>query len=446
LLYTAIWKVLEMGTETTEEDDSGNHEIVIPDGLVRATIFLPLRDPLPLPEGKYLLLGDELPELAGKPVLVEAEDGGVVGVPNSEGLAPIEVRLWRIEDVAAKQPGTWATARACAASGLVAQQWDVPESATTGSTVQIVVQVTFLIRKSGDTLQGAILEQGLEFVQRLQTAYNMIVGGPPAELLTQEQLPFLVPVIVSPGPPRPLRPGKVQMLAPLPMATTMERFEFSHLTPKQLLSEEKAGQVLTAAGALPLQPALPVQQLRTDARVQLHRYGNYRQSIIASAAAAESFVSTIYEMMMWEEGVSPAKAAQRLSRVESILKRTKREMSSRLGGTWDENRPGPVADWNTNILKVRNAIVHAGHVATRPEALRALDSLNAFVALFADRFAVRTVQRKLPKTAILSVPRSSFERRRAWSEILQKLSDQNYGAWWHSFRAWQWEMESQLGQ
>lgn len=435
-----------MDTGTIDEEDGGNNKIVITDGLARATIFLPLRDPLPLPEGKYILLGDELPELAGKPVLVEAEDGGVVAVPNSEGRAPIEIRLWRIEDVAAEQSETFAAARACAASGLVAQQWALPESATRGSTVQLVVQGTFLIRKTGDTLQGAILEQGLEFVQRLQTAYNMIVGGPPAELLTQEQLPFLVPVVVSPGPPQPLRPGNVQMIAPLPMATTMERFEFSHLTSKQLLSEEEAGRIVMAAGALPLQPALPVQQFRTDARVQLHRYGNYRQSIIASAAAAESFVSTIYEMMMWEEGVSPATAAQRVSRVESILKRTKREMSSRLGGMWDENRPGPVADWNTYILKVRNAIVHTGHAATRPEALRALESLNAFVGLFADRFAVRTVQRKLPKTAILSVPKSSFERRHAWSEVLQKLSDQNYGAWWHSFRVWQWELESQLGQ
>lgn len=434
-----------MDNESTDEEGSGNSKIVIPDGLARATIFLPIRDSLPLPEGKYLLLGDELPELAGKPVLVEAEEGGMVAVPNSEGRSPIEVRLWRIEDVAEEKHGTWAATRACAASGLVARQWAVPESAATGRTVRLVVQVTLLIRKTEDTLQGAILEQGLEVVQRLQTAYNMIVGGPPAELLTQEQLPFLVPVVVSPGPPQPLCPGNVQMLAPLPMATTMERFEFSYPTPEQLISSEEAGHVVMAAGALPLQPALPLQQFRTDARVQLHRYGNYRQSIIASAAAAESFVSTIYEMMMWEEGLSPATAAQRLSRVEGIVKRTKREMSSRLGGTWDENRPGPVADWDTYIVKVRNAIVHAGHVATRPEALRALESLNAFVALFADRFAVRTVQRKLPKTAILSVPRSSFEKRHAWSKVLQELSDQHYGAWWHGFRVWQCELESQLG-
>jgi hypothetical protein len=433
-------------TEREAIDDQGNidSEILIPEGLARATIFLPLRDPLPLPEGRYLLVGDELPELAGTPIFVEADDGELMAVPNSEGHAPIEIRFWRLEEIAAEHPGLQAAARACVASGLVAQRWDVPESAVTQKTVQVVVQITFLVQKIGNTMHGPILEQGLDLVQRLQTTYNMIVGGAPAELLTQEQLPFLVPVVVSPGPPQPLRPGNLQMFAPLPMATTVERFDFSALTFTEMLSEDEARRIVLGAGSLPLQPALPVHQFRTDARVQLHRYGNYRQSIIASAAAAESLASTIYEMLIWEEGGSPATAADRFSRGEGILKRTKREMSSRLGGTWDEKRPGPVSDWSTNILKVRNAIVHLGHPATRIESIRALESLNAFVALFADRFATPAVLRKFPKTAILSVPRASFESRFAWSEAIQSLSDQNYGEWWYSFREWQLELDSHL--
>ena len=53
-------------------------------------------------------------------------------------------------------------------------------------------------------------------------------------------------------------------------------------------------------------------------------------------------------------------AAALLSNREGILTVVRREFPPRLHGSWNENRPGPVADWVANLVHVRNGVVHAG--------------------------------------------------------------------------------------
>jgi hypothetical protein len=189
-------------------------------------------------------------------------------------------------------------------------------------------------------------------------------------------------------------------------------------------------------GVLPILQALPFFQFRTDARIELHRYGNYRQSIIASAAAAENLILTVLELLLWEEGMSPVQAVVKVGRIESILKRLKREMAPRLKGSWSEKDTGAVQDWHLNVLRVRNAVVHVGHEATRREALSALTALNSLVGHFADRFAVPEIQAKYPKTVILSLGQDSLARRHAWTSTLDSLSQAHAWEWRAEFGVW----------
>lgn len=147
-------------------------------------------------------------------------------------------------------------------------------------------------------------------------------------------------------------------------------------------------------------------------------------------------MTSILELMLWDEGATAAQGAGILGARDGIFVRTRRELSSRLGGTWDHTRAGPVQNWREKILRLRNTIVHSGHTATRVEALAALDALNELVVFIADRLSGQKVRAKYLRTIVLSVGQSSLSKRDAWTSRLEKMVKENEGKWRFEFLQW----------
>lgn len=415
----------------------------IPDGLARATIFLPVRDVIGVPECKLLFLGEAaFGELAGQLVM-----SGDTPVPGSEGLTPIWVEFWRIEDSESPDPRLKAAATAYRRSTYcpaALRQTEPPDRTRVDSehvSTTLVIGVTLLVRSrdGGRDIEGGdILGRALECVGRQQTAYAMVVPGPAVEILTLEQLPPLVPVIFSPGPPAPIAPGNVTLFGTKPFPSSM-RFNWP-----DLLDEAGIHQLVLTTGYITAVHWLPSFQFRNDAQIQLHRYGNYRQSVIASAAAAESFVLPLLELLLWEEGQSPGAAAGIVGARDGILRIVRRELPPRLKGSWNEQRPGPMKSWIDDVLRIRNAIVHGGREATRQEALAALDAVHTLVGFIADRFAEPRVQKLYPKTIIVSVGKMTLEKRQAWSKELEQLRAEHEKDWRAEFLTWRIDLVNEL--
>jgi hypothetical protein len=354
-------------------------QVPLPDGLARATVFMPLPDPLGIPEGRYLLIGDpEFDELVGEPVVV-----GDVALKNTEGRTPIELEVWRIDSTESAPPAINAAHKAYQRSRFHLQEADSqPESESSKILVTtVVVGVTIIVRVATAIPTGDPVGRAIEIIQRLQLGYLTSVGGPPIERLSLERLPVLIPLVSSPGPPAPPSPGNVGMFFTRPYPSSPD---FSW----PLLADQQIHQVFANTGFAPFMIGRPFFEFRNDAQVQLHRYGNYRQSVIATAAACENLVLTLIELLLWEEGVDPPDAIPVVASRDGIVRITARELPPRLRGVWNPNLPGPIKNWRDQIVKQRNAVVHGGQDVQRNEALAALsatEGLLEFIGVNHDR-------------------------------------------------------------
>lgn len=420
-------------------------------GLIDATVFLAFKDDIGVSDGKYLLIGDkEFQELDGKPIRINGVD-----FPGTEGHTPMILNLRRVSigrpvtpafGAAHKAWEMWnhENGRPMQSSGdhLNGSLHVQGESAQASGDMQVVLvaEVTVMIPCLNGSLVGDVIARSIEVVQRLQISTISLGGGIALELLTLEQLPPAVHVVLS-GKSNNEPLVQTILVSPHPLSSSKA------LGVQKFYEEGHAQQILYGMGMAPLmEREIPYFEFRNDAFVQLYRYGNYRQSIVSTSAGAESFLNNILELLMWEEGQTASEAAVVMGGATGILTRCKRHLPGRLKGAWDHTRPGPIKCWSDDILKVRNRIVHAAYAPSRKEAIDALAALDQLVAFIADRFAEDPVRGKYPRSIILSVGQSSLEKRGVWTNQLKSLQENHAHEWRLEFRNWSLALVDELSR
>ena len=103
---------------------------------------------------------------------------------------------------------------------------------------------------------------------------------------------------------------------------------------------------------------------------------------------------TTLAAMLWEEGLAPADAAEYWG-TSSVTRRIKRLYANRLGGNWDLEGTGPVANWRRQIADVRNSAIHTGREVTSAEVNAAGVAAGALTTFRAQRILANW--RKYPK-------------------------------------------------
>lgn len=99
-----------------------------------------------------------------------------------------------------------------------------------------------------------------------------------------------------------------------------------------------------------------------------HSVGDRRASVLSLAIMCELLLDSTLAAMLWEEGQSPAGAAQVWADMSSITGRVKSLYAGRLGGSWHVDSDGPVGRWRKHIVDVRNSVIHSGRTPSEPEA------------------------------------------------------------------------------
>jgi hypothetical protein len=249
----------------------------------------------------------------------------------------------------------------------------------------------------------------------------------PMTILTQERLPFVVPVVA-----RNAQDVGTDQSAPVTLLAT--RPDVPHLQPEPFTDEEmrflhKAlGRVAGGAFSAHL-------DMHRETHVALDRQGDHRLAALLSGIAAESLLDELMLHLMWEEGLTPEQAARNWG--EGLDFRVRTELPRRLGGSWDVTRRGPIGVWSQDVAALRHRVVHAAYIPSVEEAQGSFRGLNGLVTHLCDRLARPEVLKSYPRTAVVLAGEGGLHRRGAYKRRIRDLeTDPNEVPWNETFYRW----------
>lgn len=195
------------------------------------------------------------------------------------------------------------------------------------------------------------------------------------------------------------------------------------LTPEALAGE--ALEVLAVAADV-LERGAPFAayaDLRRELAVQLHHDGNDRVAVVMAATAAEVLLDTVLLHLLWQEHADPGDAARVFDRSTRHQARVTTYLPARLGGDWVANGEGAVGRYFARVANLRNRVVHTGLVPSRKEALAAEAAVSDLESFVADRLVADENRNRYPRTALALMGRPGMEGRDAFTRHIQELGD-----------------------
>lgn len=398
------------------------------DALVLAYFFLPLPDPLGLPDG--FIVEFVRPESMAEWVArhdVDDQHG-----PPAE-LLTASLRFWR-----AKVPAETATLDLLASVAEKAlPDLRLPKRSIADDSAQVdrtVVEMVVPVSDSEDGVSDAF-DEGLQMLRDFQRAYY-IARRIPLRLVTREQLPVFVPFgvrrVSAEGDEWP--DGLSVMLLHQNLHAEVRDEEIDVGEGQRLhraIEMQSVRRVFT-----------PFLDLRREADVALRRDGDTRACVIFAGSAAELLLDDLLAHLLWEEGLRPEQAVSVFEGV-GVIARVRTEYHGRLRGAgWSLHDTGPVRAWNDRLAAARHRAVHAGYEPTLDEAYAAFDALNGLERFVGDRLADQRVLRTYPRTAMAYLGDEGLRRRGAWSARMRRLAhDPSEPGWVGTFLRWRAAMD-----
>jgi hypothetical protein len=284
-------------------------------------------------------------------------------------------------------------------------------------------------------LQDAVsdaFDRGLQYVRDVQRAYYT-VRRKPVRLVAREALPLMVPLGI-----RRLVDDEGE---PLPFRAPLSAF-FLHMnvTARDDDLDQEQLDVLSAAMRHQASdgPFASHLDFVREAEVALVRDGAHRAAVLFTATACEVLLDDLLAHMLWQERVRPEDAAAVFD--GWLTARVKTQYHPRLGGNWSLDRPGPVAAWSTDVAALRNRVVHGGYEPSLAEARSAADAAQDLNTYACDLVAAKTGD--YPRTALVLPGERGLRRRGRWSRRgARRAAHPQHGPWAETFARWRQAMQ-----
>lgn len=166
-------------------------------------------------------------------------------------------------------------------------------------------------------------------------------------------------------------------------------------------------------------PLFLFSERRLNASIALYGNGDFSESCVQSATAAEVLLDSLLGMLLWEGGLESDDAGTDVAVQElslNLVRKVRQCFHARLGDVWRREGPGPVPAWFSRTAQVRNRVVHRGYRPTRKEAEESFAAVNELMTFICDRLAEK--RRRYPRTTLRFLGRDGLDRRNAWSEAI----------------------------
>lgn len=193
-------------------------------------------------------------------------------------------------------------------------------------------------------------------------------------------------------------------------------------------------------------PLVLFQERRLNAEIALRTSGDFADSCIQSATAAEIMLDSLLGMLLWEESLTDETSSDDVA-VEVLSQPTARKVRnsyhSRLGGDWRLEGSGVIADWYSDTAGVRNRVVHRGYRPERDEAEAAFERVQKLMKYVCDLLQMK--RRRYPRTTLSFLGFDGLRRRNAWSDDI--FGDAVIGPIYESLRQyvdWRDRIDSQV--
>ena len=139
-----------------------------------------------------------------------------------------------------------------------------------------------------------------------------------------------------------------------------------------------------------------------------HSAGDRRASVLSLAITCELMLDSTLAALLWEEGRTPAEAAQIWADTSSITARVKALYAGRLGGSWHVDGNGPVSRWREHIVDVRNSVIHSGRAPSEPESENSNAAASELLTFVSKRLVLKW--KAYPKSMAVLCGPSSVEK------------------------------------
>lgn len=268
------------------------------------------------------------------------------------------------------------------------------------------------------------LTLAIDAIASIQRA-SQAIRRDPMQVLTQQRLPLLVPVVLrSTEDIGADHSAVISLLATKPPSLPVEP-----LTDAQTNGFNRAREQMDGG------PFSAHLDMHREAHVALQLHGDYRLACLLSGISAESLLDELILHLMWEEALTPEEAAN--TWIDTVHARVRNLLPNRLGGSWDFTLRGPAGVWSQDVANVRNRVAHTAYAPTADEAAASFRGLNELVTFLCDRLAHPDVLKAYPRTALSLAGAAGLQRRGAYTRRVRELeSDPREVPWIATFTSW----------
>ena len=211
------------------------------------------------------------------------------------------------------------------------------------------------------------------------------VSHAPVTLLTRESLPPFIPLVtrrLEEGQVQPIDPVEVELFLVNQGSSTARR------ALRPTLLDENELQKITASERLSPGPFAAYVNFRREADLA-RQSGNHLAAAVMYGACAEAMLRDLHLVLMWDEGIEPRAAMKEVKDPIPIRTLVRSAFHRKLGGRWQTDVAGPIANWHINVASLRNRVIHMGYEPDGSETHASLDAIYELNGFLRDRLVDR---------------------------------------------------------
>lgn len=210
--------------------------------------------------------------------------------------------------------------------------------------------------------------------------------------------------------------------------------------PTQTLQPQQLDDIMTTVSRMKRSDPMVtfVQHCRAASRA-FQMEANPALAVLEAHISSEVLFNSVLQMMAWEAGVEPERAAEWFD--EPLSKRLRTRYAPFVGGDWNTFGGGAIGEWARYVRDLRDKIAHRGYWPSAQEAWRALQTMDAVEAFVKSRLIER--RNDHPRTTLLVAGTPGIRKAGKYTgkikSFVETVADvepdwlQSYGIWMDKF-------------